>query len=119
MAKQYAVIIYAVTICCSLTSDFSIGSNRVLCNHFQLCVHAGVLTLSCCAGLVAPQLRRGGSPRAAGRVDEVTWGKGPLQDGLKAVPGPRGCASQAACASLPPAGLVSDLCLRRGTPHDS
>ena len=88
------------------------------CNPVQLCVHTGVLTLSCCAGLVAPQLRRGGSPRAAGRADEVTRRKGPLQDGLKTVSGPRGCAAQAASASLPPARPVSDLCLRRGTPHD-
>jgi len=78
MAKQHAVIIYAVTICCSLTLDFSVSSNHVLCNHVQLCVHTGLLALSCCAGLAAPQLRRGGSPGAAGRADEVTWRKGPL-----------------------------------------
>ena len=53
-----------------------------LISHVQLCVHTGLLTLGCCAGLAAPQLRRGGSPRAAGRADEVTWRKGSLQDCL-------------------------------------
>lgn len=119
LAQECAGNIHAVTICHSHTLYFSIFSNHVCCNHVQLRGHTGVLTLSCCAGLVAPQLRRGGSPGAAGRTDEVTRCKGPLQDGHKAVSGPRGCASQAACAPLPPFGIISDLCLRRGTPYDS